>query len=75
MVEDLFPRRAEHSVPLATEAEMGAAVPRICAKTTGVPNRVLALIFDHPRPRLKGLYDACLVSGQFPGCPLGSLPP
>lgn len=64
---------ADNTAPLITEAEMRAAVTRLRSRRTapgpdGVPARVLAAILDHLGDQLRGLYNACLVSGQFPEC-------
>ncbi|CAH2107634.1 unnamed protein product [Euphydryas editha] len=62
----------EENVPPVSESEMGAAATRMRKSAApgpdGVPARVLALVLDHLEPRLRGLFDASLLSGRFPDC-------
>ncbi|CAH2101174.1 unnamed protein product [Euphydryas editha] len=62
----------EESVPPVSESEIGAAETRMRKSAApgpdGVPARVLALVLHYLEPRLRGLFDASLVSGQFPDC-------
>lgn len=58
-------------VPKITDAELNAAVERLRAKHTapgpdGVPGRIWTVALGPLGNRLRRLFDACLITGQFP---------